>query len=83
MDAILVQLQTILADSRPHIDTTMTALASGAVKTDAFMTQSRATMEQMQDTIRNLEERLAVTAENLLSWAEDNELGLALLRRDA
>lgn len=65
MDAILVQLQTILADSRPHIDTTMTALASGAVKTDAFMTQSRATMEQMQDTIRNLEERLAVTAENL------------------
>ncbi len=65
MDAVLAQLQGILADSRPHIDTTMSALASGAAKTDALVSQSRATMEQMQETIRNLEDRLAATAENL------------------
>lgn len=65
MDEILVQLQGILAESRPNIDTAMSALASGAVKTDVFMTQSQATMQQMQETIRHLEERLAVTAENL------------------
>lgn len=65
MDAILAQFQSILDANRPHIDTTMGALASTAIKTDAFMTESQATMLQMQATIKDLEERLAITAENL------------------
>lgn len=65
MDAILAQFQSVLDANRPRIDTTMGALASTAVKTDAFMSQSQATMLQMQASIRDLEERLAVTAENL------------------
>lgn len=65
MDAILAQLQATLDTNRPHIDTTMGALATTAVKADAFMTQSRATMFEMQATFKNLQERLAITAENL------------------
>lgn len=65
MDAVLAQLQSMIDANRPHVDTTMGALASTAVKTDAFMTQSQATMLQMQSTIRELEDRLSATAENL------------------
>ena len=65
MNAILAQLQATLDTNRPHIDTTMGALATTALKADAFMTQSHATMFEMQATIKELQERLAVTAENL------------------
>ena len=65
MDAILAQLQATLDTNRPHIDTTMGALATTALKADAFMTQSHTTMFEMQATIKELQERLAVTAENL------------------
>jgi len=65
MDAILAQFQAILDTNRPHVDTTMGALATTALKADAFMTQSHATMFQMQATIKDLEERLAITSENL------------------
>jgi phospholipid/cholesterol/gamma-HCH transport system substrate-binding protein len=65
MDAVLAQLQSMIDANRPHVDTTMGALASTAVKTDAFMTQSQAAMLQMQATIRELEDRLTVTADNL------------------
>jgi phospholipid/cholesterol/gamma-HCH transport system substrate-binding protein len=65
MDAILAQFQSILETNRPSIDTTMGALATTALKTDAFMTQSQATMMQMQAAIKDLEERLSITAENL------------------
>ena len=43
----------------------MGALATTALKADAFMTQSHTTMFEMQATIKELQERLAVTAENL------------------
>jgi phospholipid/cholesterol/gamma-HCH transport system substrate-binding protein len=65
MDAILAQLQATLDTNRPHIDTTLGALATTALKADAFMTQSHATMFEMQATIKELQDRLAVTAENL------------------
>ena len=65
MNAILAQLQATLDTNRPHIDTTMGALATTALKADAFMTQSHTTMFEMQATIKELQERLAVTAENL------------------
>jgi phospholipid/cholesterol/gamma-HCH transport system substrate-binding protein len=65
MDAVLAQLQSMIDATRPHVDTTMGALAGAAVKTDAFMTQSQAAMLQMQATIRELEDRLTVTADNL------------------
>lgn len=65
MDAILAQLQATLDTNRPHIDTTMGALATTALKADAFMTQSHTTMFEMQATIKELQDRLAVTAENL------------------
>ena len=65
MDAVLAQFQAMLDANRPHVDTTMGALAGAAVKTDAFMAQSQATMLQMQATIRDLEDRLSATAENL------------------
>ena len=65
MDAVLAQFQAMLDANRPHVDTTMGALAGAALKTDAFMAQSQATMLQMQATIRDLEDRLSATAENL------------------
>ena len=65
MNAILAQLQATLDTNRPHIDATMGALATTALKADAFMTQSHTTMFEMQATIKELQERLAVTAENL------------------
>lgn len=65
LDAILAQLQATLDTNRPHIDTTMGALATTALKADAFMTQSHTTMFEMQTTIKELQDRLAVTAENL------------------
>ena len=65
MDAVLAQLQSMIDANRPHVDTTMGALAGAAVKTDAFMAQSQAAMLQMQATIRELEDRLTVTADNL------------------
>ena len=65
LDAILAQLQATLDTNRPHIDTTMGALATTALKADAFMTQSHTTMFEMQATIKELQDRLAVTAENL------------------
>ena len=65
MDSILAQLQATLDTNRPHIDTTMGALATTALKADAFMTQSHTTMFEMQATIKELQQRLAVTAENL------------------
>ena len=65
MNAILAQLQATLDTNRPHIDTTMGALATTALKADAFMTQSHTTMFEMQATIKELQKRLAVTAENL------------------
>jgi phospholipid/cholesterol/gamma-HCH transport system substrate-binding protein len=65
MDAVLAQLQSMIDANRPHVDTTMGALAGAAVKTDAFMAQSQTAMLQMQATIRELEDRLTVTADNL------------------
>ena len=65
MNAILAQLQATLDTNRPHIDATMGALATTALKADAFMTQSHTTMFEMQATIKELQDRLAVTAENL------------------
>ena len=65
LDVILAQFQSMLEANRPHVDTTMGALASTALKADTVMTQSHATVFQMQGAIRELEERLAVTAENL------------------
>ncbi len=65
LDAILAQFQSMLEANRPHVDTTMGAMAKTALKADTVMTQSHATMLQMQGAIRELEERLAVTAENL------------------
>ena len=65
LDAILNEIRSVVAENRPHVNTAMGALASTALKTDAFMSQGQATMMQMQATIESLEERLAVTAENL------------------
>ena len=65
LDDILVQVQAMIEANRPHVDTTMGAMASTALKADAVMTQSHATVFQMQAAIKDLEERLAVTAENL------------------
>ena len=65
LDDILVQVQAMVEANRPHVDTTMGAMASTALKADAVMTQSHATVFQMQNAIKDLEERLAVTAENL------------------
>ncbi len=65
MDTILSQFQDILDTNRPHIDTTMTALASTTLRADAFMAQSTATMCQMQTSIRELQARMTVTADNL------------------
>lgn len=65
MDTILAQFQGILDTNRPHIDTTMSALAATTLKADAFMAQSTATMFQMQSSIRELQDRMAVTADNL------------------
>lgn len=65
LDGILVQVQAMVEANRPHVDTTMGAMASTALKADAVMTQSHATMFQMQAAIKDLEERLAVTADNL------------------
>lgn len=65
MNAILVQFQGVVEANRPHVDTAMGAMASTAVKTDAFLTQSQAAMLQMQSSIKHLEERLASTADNL------------------
>lgn len=65
VEAILGQFQAMLDANRPHVDTTMTSLATTAVKADAFMTQSHATMFQMQASIKDLQDRLATTAENL------------------
>lgn len=64
-DAILGQFQAILEGNRPHIDTTFGALAATAVSAERFMTQGHSTLLQMQATIKDLEHRLAVTAENL------------------
>jgi len=65
LDDILVQVQAMIEINRPHVDTTMGAMASTALKADAVMIQSHATVFQMQAAIKDLEERLAVTAENL------------------
>lgn len=65
IENILGQFQDILADSRPHMNATMVSLASAASKADSFATQGQMTMLQMQATIKNLQERLAITAENL------------------
>lgn len=65
LDDILVQVQVMVEANRPHVDTTMGSMASTALKADAVMTQSHATVFQMQNAIKDLEERLAVTAENL------------------
>lgn len=65
LDGILVQVQAMVEANRPHVDTALGAMASTALKADAVMTQSHATMFQMQAAIKDLEERLAVTAENL------------------
>jgi len=65
LDTILVQFQSMIEANRPHVDTAVSALASTALKADTVMTQSHATVFQMQGAIRELEERLAVTAENL------------------
>ena len=65
LDAILNEIRSVVAENRPHVNTAMGALASTALKTDAFMSQGQATMMQMQSTIESLEERLAITAENL------------------
>jgi len=65
MDEILLQFQALLAANRPSIDTTMGALASTAVKADAFMSQGQTAMAQTQSTIRALAERLTTSAENL------------------
>jgi phospholipid/cholesterol/gamma-HCH transport system substrate-binding protein len=65
MDAILGQFQAILDTNRPHIDSAFGALAATAVGAERFMTQGQATLLQMQATIKDLEDRLAVTAGNL------------------
>lgn len=65
IDAIIGQVQGTLAANRPHIDTTLTAMAATAVKADTFMTQSHATMLQMQASMKDLEARLAATTDNL------------------
>jgi len=65
LDDILVQVQAMVETNRPHVDTTMSAIASSALQADALMAQSHATVFQMQATIKDLEARLAATAENL------------------
>jgi len=65
LDTILVQFHSMIEPNRPQVDTAMGALATTALKADAVMTQSHATIFQMQGAIKDLEERLAGTAENL------------------
>lgn len=65
LDAILVQFQSMIEANRPHVDTAMNALASTALKADVVMTQTHATVFQMQAAIKDLEARMAATAENL------------------
>lgn len=65
MEDILTQFQATLEANRPHIDTTMQALASTALRADGVMTQGHATLLQAQATIKELQDRLATTAENL------------------
>ncbi len=65
LDTILVQFHSMIEANRPQVDTAMGALATTALKADAVMTQSHATIFQMQGAIKDLEERLAGTAENL------------------
>lgn len=65
MEEVLQQVEGTLADTRPQMNATMSSLASAAAKTDSFVTQGQMTMLQMQATIKNLQERLIITAENL------------------
>ena len=65
LDDILMQVQAMVEANRPHVDTTMGAMASTALKAEAVMTQSHATVFQMQAVIKDLEARMAATAENL------------------
>jgi phospholipid/cholesterol/gamma-HCH transport system substrate-binding protein len=65
MEEALGQVEAILADTRPQVNATLTSLASAAAKTDSLMTQGQMTMQQMQGTIKNLQDRLAITAGNL------------------
>ena len=65
IDEILKEFQTMLATNRPHVDTAMISLANTMTKTEGFVAQGEATMLQMQWSIKNLQERLTMTAENL------------------
>jgi phospholipid/cholesterol/gamma-HCH transport system substrate-binding protein len=65
LDTILIQFRAMIEANRPHVDAAMGALATTAIKADAVMTHSQATMFQMQGAIKDLEERLAGAAENL------------------
>ncbi|MDO4767632.1 MAG: MlaD family protein [Pseudomonadota bacterium] len=78
MEGILGQFQSVLADSGPHMNATMSSLASAAAKADGFVTQGQMTMLQMQATIKNLQERLTITAENL----ENTSAGLNAVIND-
>lgn len=63
--ALAAQLQNLVQDNRPHVDTAASALASAAVKADTMMTQSQATMAQMHITLKDVQEQLAATTYNL------------------
>lgn len=65
VDGILGEFQTMLETNRPHVDTAITSLANTMTKTEAFMTQGETTMVQMQWAIKDLQERLTATANNL------------------
>lgn len=65
MHEILTSFRAMLESNRPYVDTTLSSLASAAVKADGVMEQSRVTAHQMQTSIQEVEERLSVTAENL------------------
>ena len=65
LDEILGQIQGIVNASRPHIENTLGSMASTTLKADAFMTQSTATVFQMQSSIKELQDRMTTTADNL------------------
>lgn len=62
---LAAQLQNLVQDNRPHVDTAASALASAAVKADTMMTQSQTTMAQMHITLKDVQEQLAATTYNL------------------